>query len=187
MIKTLSSMLVTTLTNTFPTAPGMAPKESANWLRHTLYWLHCTKKNGNFCHVPFSLLWNPSEAGVGGVLHSRVLLWVPRNGNFCLTNLLWHILSSMLGSSGLVENISTVYPVFSLRCHSSRQEEEEDAQQKPLLTQKATSNGSLLCTRIKRGKMAGSLIITYELNILTKLFSQWSWKKVSKNCVDNSG
>lgn len=106
MIKTLSSELVMTLTNTFPTAPGMAPKESANSLRHTLYWLHCTKKNGNFCHVPFCLLWNPSEAGVGGVLHSRVLLWVPRNGNFCLTNLLWHILSSMLSSSGLVVRIS---------------------------------------------------------------------------------
>lgn len=121
LIKTVPWEMVMTLTDTFPTTPGMNPKESANKLWPTVSWLHSTKKKkGIICHPPFSLVWNPSEA----VLHSRVYLWVPRNGNFCLMNLLWHILSFMLS---LVENVSTVHPVISLRCHSPRQEEEEDA------------------------------------------------------------
>lgn len=125
MIKILPLELVMTVSDTFPMTPGMAPKELANRLQHTLYWLHSTKKWEFLSHI-FSLARNPSEAGVA-VLHSRVLLWVPRNPNFCLTNLLWHILSSMLSSSSSAENVSTVYPVFSLRCHSPRQEEVEDA------------------------------------------------------------
>lgn len=39
--------------------------------------------NGSFCHTPFSLVWNPSEAVVATLL-SKVLLWGTRKNNFCL-------------------------------------------------------------------------------------------------------
>lgn len=169
--------MVMTLTDTFPTTPGMNPKESANKLWHTLSWLHSTKKK-DYLSPTFLPSMKPkwSSASWQGIsLGSQKWQFLPYE--FAVAHPEFHA------------ELSWETTPLCIQCSpfsatvQDRKKRKMLAQQMPLCTQKAISNGSPVCTWIKRGKWLDHL----HLHTLTKLFSQWSWKKSSKNCVDSSG
>lgn len=88
-VNTLLLELAMTLAAAFPTSAGRLPRNQQKGC-NTLSTGFIALTNGSFCHTPFSLVRNPSEAAVA-VLLSKVLLWGTGKGNFCLTNALWHL------------------------------------------------------------------------------------------------
>lgn len=141
-----------TLAAAFPTSAGRLPRNQQKGC-NTLSTGFIALTNGSFCHTPFSLVRNPSEAAVA-VLLSKVLLWGTGKGNFCLTNALWHLFQTELKNSGLVENASNAYPL----CHGPRQGEKAGAgTTEPSSRPESHLRWLLLCTWVKRGRMAAPL------------------------------
>lgn len=88
LVKILPLEQAMTLTDTFLTAAGMAPQESAKRLQHTLYWLPSTNKWKFLSHT---FLPSVKLKGSCGSHAFYPPLQGTRKSNFCFMNVLWHL------------------------------------------------------------------------------------------------